>query len=223
VSHKFLVGLAVEAVVIALAWALVRRRREHRPFAVFATAMLAVDLTRLAIMSSCPWIMSPGPFSGFRRALFHVDQALFNAWPVGVAILSWVVYLGRRPWAPLLAGVLIEGALTLGYPYPFRGATLGRAYALTHGAALVASIFAVLGWARHRAPLRPERGAALLVILLDLAYFAGPYALPEPWTAWADGETVALVMWGGLLALHAGALWDDFLMLPEPPGARRSH
>lgn len=211
-TWRLALGFACQAAVIALAWAVCRRRREHRPFALFASAMLAVDVVRLVIMAACPWILLPGPFTGARRLLFHFDQALFISWPVAVASMAWAIFLRRKPWPPLLAGALVEVALVLGYPSTFRGAVLGRAYAVIHGAALVASIAAVVAWVRRRPQLRLEAGATLFVVLIDLAYFAGPYALPDPWVEWASADMIGFFMWGGLLLIHAGALWDGFLM-----------
>jgi hypothetical protein len=211
-TWRLLLGFVCQAAVIALAWAVCRRRREHRPIALFASAMLAVDIARLAIMTACPWIMNPGPFDGVARVIFHFDQGLFTSWPVAVAWMSWTVFLRRRPWPPLLAGALLDAALVLGYPDTFRSAVLGRAYAGIHGAMLFASLVAVVAWVRHRPPMRLEAGAALFILLIDLAYFAGPYALPDPWVEWAAADVISFFMWGGLLLIHAGALWDDFLM-----------
>jgi hypothetical protein len=155
--------------------------------------------------------------------VFHLDASLlFNSWSIGLATCAWIVFTRRRSWLPLLAGCAVVAALVVGYPYPFRGEVLGRAYAVIHGAALVATAAAVFAWARRRAFPRPEHAAVLLVALLDVAYFGGPYALPDPWATWVEADKVFLAIWGGLLAMHAWSVFDDFLMLPEqapPPRA----
>jgi hypothetical protein len=133
----------------------------------------------------------------------HLDQAIFlGAWPIGFAALAWTVFLRRRPWGVALAGAAVEAGLVVGYPWPFRGEVLGRAYAVIQGAALVAAAAVVVMWVRQKAPPRPEHAAVIAVGLLDVAYFAGPYAVGAPWAAWASADTTALMTWGGLLALH---------------------
>jgi hypothetical protein len=114
VSWKALLALGCHATVVVLAWTLTRRRVEHRPFAVWATAMLVADLARWAIIYACPWITTPGPFEGGRRVIGHVDQVLFLSWSVGLAAAGWVVFLRRRPGVPLLAGALVQATLVLG-------------------------------------------------------------------------------------------------------------
>jgi hypothetical protein len=222
-TRAALLALAFQVGVIALAWARSRRRPEHRPFALWSTTMLVVDMIGWINIYAFPWLSSPGPFSGMRRVIFHVDSALFNAWPVGVAMMAWAIFLRRRPWPPLLVGTLVVAALVLGYPSTFRGALLGRAYAGIHGAALASTAVAVLAWSRRQALPRPEHAAALFVGFLDLAYFAGPYAAPDPWEQWSAAERLPVMIWGGLLLIHAGALWADFLMSPETPQRERKN
>jgi drug/metabolite transporter (DMT)-like permease len=180
--------------------------------------MFGVDATRWGIGYAFPWLNDHGPWSGWRRVVFHVDATLLlNAWPIGLATLAWVVFLRRRPWPPLLVGAIVLISLVLGYPWPFRGEALARSQAAIEGAALAATAVAVISWTRRRAAPRPEHAATLLVALLDLAYFSGPLVLPAPWVEWAKGDTIALTLWSVLLAMHAWSLLDDFLMLPEPP------
>jgi hypothetical protein len=221
VSRAALFALLAQGAVIALAWILARRRIEHRPFAIWATAMLAGDMARWGIIYTFPWISMGGPFSGARRAVFHLDQALFVfSWDVALVACCWAIFLRRRPAVPFVAGAAATAALIVGYPEPLRGAVLGRFYAGLHLAALLACGGVVAWWTTRRAPLKPEHAFAVLVVLLDSAYFAGPYMLPEPWLEWMTADLIAVSEWCALILLHAAALWGGFLMPSDRAHAR---
>jgi hypothetical protein len=213
VTPAALFALLAQGVVIALAWVQTSRRAEHRPFAAFVTAMLVGDLARWLIIYTCPWISTPGPFPGAHRAIF--------AWPAALAACCWAIFLGRRPYAPLLAGAGAVALMIIGYPTPLRGALLGRFYAALHAASLLASGGAVVSWMRGRTAPRAEHACALLYVLLDAAYFAGPYLLPEPWIAWATADLIAVSEWCALVLLHVAALWGGFLTPSDRAKARR--
>lgn len=223
-TRTAIVGWLIQAATVALAFALARRRPEHRPVALWAGAALGSELVRLAILTWCPWIMVGGPHEGRRQAIFHLDQALFLVEPVGLAALSWVTLLRRRPWAPLAAGSVVLAALVLGYPAPFRGAALGTAYAVVHAAACVATVASFAAWTRRRAHVRPWHAATLFAGALEAVLLAGPYAPPAlaPWADWS--ESVILALWGGLFALHVASLWAGLWLEPAPPrGGARAH
>jgi hypothetical protein len=215
---------ALQALTIALAWMLARRRPQHRPFAWFASVMLAVDVVHVAL--NLGPLDAPRPYAGFRRVLFHVDQALFLSWPVGLAAVAWIVFLERRLWwPPVLAGVVALVVFVVGYPSPFRGATLMAAYALTHAAAVVACLVAMALWTRRRAPPRPEHACTSLTVLLDCALFAGPYAppAPAPLEMWNLAQLLSVGIWACLALIHAGALWNGFMMVPlDQDASKRS-
>jgi hypothetical protein len=104
-SRATIVGWLLQVITIALAFLLCRTRHQHRSFAAWAVAVLLSELIRWGIIVACPWIMVPGPFAGWRRAIFHLDQGLFLLEPIGLVAVAWIVFLARRPWAPLMAGV----------------------------------------------------------------------------------------------------------------------
>jgi hypothetical protein len=97
---------------------------------------------------------------------------------VGLAMICWAVFLRRLPWAPLAAGTVALAVLALGYPE--RSAVLLWGRLTRHALALPVSAVAVIAWVRRRVQPRSEHGAALLIGLLDLALFAGPYSPPLP-------------------------------------------
>jgi hypothetical protein len=204
-----------QVLTVALALLLARRRPHHRPFAVWASVVLVADLARQGIMQACPWIIAAGPFAGARRAVAHLDQALWLTEPVGLAAVCWIVFLARRPTAPLLAGVALWCALAIGYPWPFRGAVLGYAYAAIQALSILACFATMAVWTRRRAEApRPEHACASLATLLTCALFAGPYAppLPAPFADWSGAELIYLCIWAALAVVHAAALWGGFGM-----------
>jgi hypothetical protein len=117
----------------------------------------------------------------------------------------------------------VVAVLAVGYPAPFRGAVLGQAYAAIDAPAILVTAAAFVRWDRLRMAPRPEHACALLIALLEIALFGGPYSpkLPDPFSSWYAAQLVYLVTWGVLLAVHAGARWSGFLMLYPSSPARR--
>src|SRR5262245_54526444 len=109
---------AAQALTALLAFAIARRRPQHRAFAIWAVVALIADLLRLPLNAGP--LSVGGPYRGSLRALFHVDEFLVLADPVGLAMLGWVSLLYKRPWVPLAAGLATWAALIVGYPRPFR-------------------------------------------------------------------------------------------------------
>lgn len=211
---------AAQTVVIALAFILARRRPQHRPFAAWAAVVLVADIAR-HFLNAGP-LDAPRPYSGALRALFHLDQALWLTEPVGLAAVCWSAFLLSRPWMPLLAGVAAWTALAIGYPWPFRGALLGTAYALIQALAVLASGIAMAVWTRRKAHPRPEHACALFAAGLTCALFSGPYApnAPEPFGDWTYAELVYLSIWAALALIQAFSIWLGFGM--ESTGRDRS-
>src|SRR4051794_9795305 len=81
-------------VAAALAAREARRRPAHRPVARFLAFALAANLGCWAIAGALG--DEPRPYRGGARALFHVEQALFAAWPAGLAATCVRVFLRRR-------------------------------------------------------------------------------------------------------------------------------
>ncbi|WP_438017873.1 hypothetical protein WMF18_01735 [Sorangium sp. So ce315] len=221
-SRAAALAYLLQAITVALAVALWSRRREHRPFTMWAGGVLAADLARRAIMLSCPWIALPGPHTGLHRAIFHVDQALFFTDSAGLAAIALVVFTGRRPWVPLAVGGVTWAALTIGYPWPFRGQLLGSVYALAYAAAVVTSIVAMVVWTRRRERPRIEHAAVSLSTLIVLTLFAGPFAppCPAPFETWSVAELTFAMLWAAMALLHAAALWGGFGFEPAGRPAR---
>src|SRR5262245_22335748 len=89
------------AIATSLAWALARRKPEHRPIAYLLTASLASDLGQYALRPLLlHWIAALGDatWTGWPRVAAHAYQALFMVWPAALAATALVVFLGRKPW-----------------------------------------------------------------------------------------------------------------------------
>jgi hypothetical protein len=209
-SRATLAGWIAQTIAIVLAFTLMRRRPQHRSFAVWAAVVLAEDLVR-HFLNAGP-LASPRPYAGALRALFHVDQALFLLEPFGLAAVCWSIFLRRRPWVPALAGVATWTALTIGYPWPFRGAVLGYVYAGVQALSILASIATMIAWTRRRAYQGSEHTCALFATLLMCALFSGPYAppAPAPFDNWSFAELVYLSLWAAIAVVQAFALWGGF-------------
>jgi hypothetical protein len=183
------VEAAAHAAALLLALSRVRRRsrrflRASRPLAVFLAATLAADglreLLRAEVLST-----ASRPFTGWARAAFHVEQALFLAWSFGLAALAAAVFLdpcrrlpgfGRRAFAVTAAAwALVCLALASRYP-ELRGQQLLDAYGRATLACLIAAAIHAAAGAFLGPPLDRARRAALWLLVGDAAAVLGPYA-----------------------------------------------
>lgn len=212
---------AIPAVLLA------RQRAEHRPVALFIIWTLAADLLRAAFMvwgwAPARAALGPEPaLAGWPRIAHHLDQALLLTWPAGLAALAVVVFLPQLRRRAL-------GALALGYAaavallvttYPDNRPLLARLYALAFLAGVVGVIVAAVAWTRRRMQPRPEHATTLILGLLDLALFAGPFAppAPQPFARWNLAQLVYVMTWSALALLHGGFLWGGLLRSPPERG-----
>ena len=87
---------------------LARRRREYAPVAVFLCWVLLSHVVRPLIRIYIGAGPAGGvPYAGLPRAAFHVEQALFVSWPIGITALAIHVLAKRRAWPIGLAYVAI--------------------------------------------------------------------------------------------------------------------
>lgn len=56
------------------------------------------------------------PYAGLERAAFHVEQAAFVSWPIGITALAIHTFARRRAWPVAIAYVVVVAILILGYP-----------------------------------------------------------------------------------------------------------
>ncbi|MBI4702691.1 MAG: hypothetical protein HY744_16335 [Deltaproteobacteria bacterium] len=149
--------------LVAVAWLVWRRRRDHLALALYLTFMSAGDFVRLCYL---PHLRSaPRPYAGWHLLLSHADVLLVLGWSFLFAACMVHYFLGRRPtaiygaygaiWLICLNYPLVSGDV---YAWVLRAVSLG---------CLLLS-WACIGYAvLRRAALRP--GLAHLVLMLYAA------------------------------------------------------
>lgn len=202
------VAAALYLVAVALAWGVARRRPEHRPVAALLSVGLVADLVRQAIgvLVLQPTRAASGgaPFSGQARAAFHVDEALFLAWPAAVAACAVAVYLRRRPWPVALVYVVATIAVCAAYPM-LRGPALARAYFGAELAGVAVALGSFIMWAWRRESPNLTRGALFLIVAIELVTLL-PFN-KGPFQYWPIAQASYMTLYVVLIVLHGGILW----------------
>lgn len=182
---------------------------EHRlrPALALLLGGLAADVLREAlgayVLRPERALLGPGvPYAGWTRAAFHLDQALFLAWPFGVLALSWWAWRRSGFAVQLILAAWLINVHALASRYPaLRGEALGHAYGLLAAFCAALSLCAVA--------LRRERAGALQLVSLllvagECATLAGPY-LGRPFETWGLGQaTWTFVFAAAALAALSG-------------------
>lgn len=195
----------LQALAALLAVALAWRRPSYRPTAGFLLGALVASLVRLAMR---PWLgAAPVPYVGAARLGFHLDSALFLAWPLGIAALARWTFAGRRPWPVLLAWVLAVAALVLGYP-TIRGDLLRKVLLGGELAALAVAVVAFVAFVGARQKPRLEHVAAMLILALEGATLAGPWLAGLYAEGWRGALVTYSALYAGLAVLQGGFLWS---------------
>lgn len=163
--------------------------------------LLAADATRLLLSAL---VLDPAraagrvPYMGAERLAFHASQALFLAWPVGVAALVARLFARGPTWlafALLLPVAMIFFAGT--YP-SLRGAELGDAYRAAQVGAIALALASLT--LPRPAAIRAGRGHLVALFLLGgvTAELAGPY-VAEPFASWWTAQISWLVVLGAIV------------------------
>lgn len=209
----------LQALAALLAVALAWRRPSYRPTAGFLLGALVASLVRLAMR---PWLgAAPVPYVGAARLGFHLDSALFLAWPLGIAALARWTFAGRRPWPVLLAWVLAVAALVLGYP-TIRGDLLHKVLLGGELAALAVAVVAFVTFAGARRWPHLEHLAAMLILALEGATLAGPWLAGLYAEGWRGALLSYSVLYAILAVLQGGSLWSrpsPFSPSSSPPSS----
>lgn len=201
-------SIVLSGVLAALAWQVARVRPRHGAVASLVTLGLVADVVRRAlalfVFDPARATFGRAAFAGSTRALFHLDEALFMAWPFGLAALGAVVFL-ERPRRVLMAVAVTYGAsvtaLAVGYP-ALRGAALARAYTAAELAALAVVAASGAAWWRRRE--RPDLTVGSVMVIAGID-FGSVFA----WrTGWDFAVVLYAVSCGALIFLHLGELWD---------------
>jgi hypothetical protein len=204
--------VALSVVVTALAWAVARRRADHRPIAWFLTAALAADVLRWPLRV---FVIAPAraariadePFAGWVRATWHVHEALFLVWPVGIAALFVWLFLRRRPWAIGVACAALVAYLVATYPET-RGAVLQRWYLGAELAAVAVSVGACVQWLWRRESPKLPHACAIMIGCVEVALFIGPFR-GNVFTTWDLARLGYVILYVALAVVQGGSLWGS--------------
>jgi hypothetical protein len=215
------VAYALAVVAVALAWALARRRAEHRPIAALLTVGLVADVCRRAlavlILDPTHARLGSAPFTGWPRVAGHAGEALFLAWPAAIAAAAIAVFHLGTPEAKrrghlAIAAVYGAALLALVVTYPItRGDTLVRCYLAANLAAIVVGIGATGTWISARRLPEVQHFAIALVVVAELvSAVAGPWRL-DLFGSWSLAQVSYALLLGVLIALQGGLLWISTL------------
>jgi hypothetical protein len=198
---------------VVLAWAIARRRSEHRPAAILLSVGLASDVIRRALYfgALAPAYLRFGqaPFEGWARVAGNLDQALFLLWPAALVALARVGFgraSARRSLAQVAAAwATAAAALVIAYPLT-RGAVLARCYLAVEIAALLAVAVTIGAWVRERRSPELHHVAVALAATAELCTLGGPWRI-NLFGSWPLAQTVYFTLFVVLLVLQGGSLW----------------
>jgi hypothetical protein len=209
VTRVLAAGYALSALVTALAWLLTRRRPEHQPIALLLTLGLLSDAARrllhIFVLVPAHARMDPGPLTGAARAAFHVEQALFLAWPAGLVAAALTIFLRRRPWLVAVAWSLAVAVLALSYPGT-RGDVLRRAYLALELATIAVSSGAVIQWGWSRQWPTLAQDILMALIGAEIAVVWGPWR-HDLFGGWSASQIMYSVTYFIIAVLQGGMLW----------------
>lgn len=153
---------------------LARRHKEYAPVAWLLGLGVVSDIVRPALSILVLGFGPPGgvPYQGFERLCFHLEQAMFVAWPAGITALALHTLAGRRAWPIAVAYLTVVAGLVLGYP-TVRRVLLQRVYLAVWLAALLVCLGGAFAWWRAKRPTSPPERAALMFFAIELGAVLG--------------------------------------------------
>jgi hypothetical protein len=193
---------------MTLAWAVARKRPQHRSVAALLTFGLAADVVRQVLQ----WVvlvpayaaLAGAPATGWVRVAGHVEQALFLAYPAALAGTMLWIYIARRPWPVAIGYVITALALVASYP-ALRGEPLGKIYLGFQLACVAVMVGAFVHWVLFRKnPPTPSHFVVALMSVVEIANVTvGPWrvGLFDRWNLAQLGycmlyAALILVQWG---------------------------
>ena len=198
--------IARVALLAAIAGAIVLARR-HRAYRLTAAFLVWVGVAHVVRPLLQVFILAPAraghglPYDGAARAWYHLDQALFVSWPIGIAALAVHAFWKRRPWPIAVAFVAVVVGLALGYP-TVRRELLASVYLWVTLGSLAVSIGAAAAWWHRRARSEPPEIVAFLLILFEIAAVLGPHAAGLIDRTWPIAQGIYLVLFAAIAALE---------------------
>jgi hypothetical protein len=158
-------------IATALAWALARRKPEHRPIAYLWTVGLASEVALSALRPVLVQVratLGDATWTGWPRVAAHIDQALFMAWPAALAATALVVFLGRKPWPVMACYAIIVAAVVALHPKA-RDGSLPRVYAAVQMTGLLVAVGSAAMWYLRSRQTRGRATTAQAVLMFILA------------------------------------------------------
>ena len=198
--------LARFALLVAVVGAVVLARR-HRAYRLTAAFLLWVAVANTVRPALQVFILAPAraaqglPYVGAARTWYHLDQALFVSWPIGIAALAVHAFWRRRPWPIAVAYIAIIAWLAQGYP-TVRRELLASVYLGVMLASMAISIGAAASWWSRRARSTPPEIVAFLLLLFEIAALLGPYAAGIIDKTWPIAQGIYLVLFAAIAALE---------------------
>jgi hypothetical protein len=199
------------ALAIALAWALAKRRPEHRPVAVLLSIGLAADLGArlLDVAVIAPLRAELGvahQWTGWARAAGLLYNALGLVWPAALVAAVLVVFLRKRPWPALAAWALAVSALALLHPIAANGSQ-ARALELAEVIAAMVSGGIVLHWFTSlQRPASSAQFALTIIVMAEVLSLLGAWTI-GPFAGWPISQVLYLTMFVIVIAIQGRFLW----------------
>lgn len=211
-AHQAPLELVVSLLLLAsavLAGLVALGDMRHRPVAIGIAAVSSAQIARALLHA---YVLHGGPYSGWTRAAFHVEEGLYLLSTVMVPLMVMAVLMDLPPgpgvgrWARGALWTAYGGAwagLIGGYP-AIRADVLRQVYLVAELVALLVSCVAIASWVRRRG-WRLESGprwyswtTVLMIVVADLVLLVG-----GAWRYGLFGEAY-VVQQAGLLALWGG-------------------
>jgi hypothetical protein len=205
VAPLWWIGLGLLALGAVLSAALARQEPGHHHAARAALlggntiAEIVQRLTRAHLLPL------PTPYEGLDRVLFHVGQAAFLAWPVGVAALALYTLARCRPTVLVVGASVMAFAVAGAYP-GLRAEELVPIYRGWYGVGVVVGIGSLVLFGYRRGYPVLEHACTGVLVTGELVVLAGAFSLGV-FSAWPAAQLSYAVTFGAVAALSARHLW----------------
>lgn len=206
-------AFTISAAALAIAaWVLSRIRPRLRAAAWALTAVVLVDVARIALDAVLAGAATP--YQGAARLAFTAHVVLFCLWPAPFVALAWHVLPRRRWWPPVAIFGALGVLLALAYP-TLHGPAMIAAQGLTRPLALLMVCEALLIVRPRLHPIvalgaimRSRTGAGVVVAFaIDmLAQSLGTWIQPWPWVP--DWRTAMVVTAAAHVGIAAALAWE---------------
>lgn len=196
----------------ALAWAIARKRSEHRPLAWALSVALLSEAIIEVLLEAFPPTLDPSapPHQGTALLAVYANRALFLVWPGTLAALALRV-LARAPAWPAGLAYLAASAYAIGSYPELRFESLRKFYLGVELTALLIGFVSMFAYGRRAWRKESPDISVVCASLLVAAHFVAvlsTYGGPVfPVTAWLPMRAAYLVILSTVVLLQGGTLW----------------